>query len=161
MREDTETAVLACGCFWPAQELFRHRQGVISTRVGYTGGENDYPTGDHHPGHAEAVEVVFDPEQTSYRAILEFFFQIHRADLGEDRVGSDYRSEIFTTNENQRHVAQGAIADVDAADIWPGAVVTRISEASVFWEAEPEDQHYLQHYPHGKNQLQPRPSPPE
>ena len=158
MGAETETAVLAGGCFWPAQELLRHREGVISTRVGYTGGENDHPTADHHPGHAEAVEVVFDPAQTSYRAILEFFMQIHRADLGEDRVGTDYRSEIFTTNETQRRVAEATIADVDAAGIWPGAVVTRISEARVFWEAEAEDQQYLGQYPHGKNQLRPGPS---
>jgi peptide-methionine (S)-S-oxide reductase len=158
MGEETETAVLAGGCFWPAQELLRHREGVISTRVGYTGGENDHPTAGHHPGHAEAVEVLFDPEQTSYHAILEFFFQIHRADLGEDRVGSDYRSQIFTLSETQRRVAEVTIADVNTAGIWPGTVVTRISEAGVFWEAEAEDQQYLQHYPHGKNQLRPRPS---
>jgi methionine-S-sulfoxide reductase len=95
MSENTETAILAGGCFWPAQELLRHRDGVISTRVGYTGGENGNPTADNHPGHAEAVEVVFDPERTSYRDILEFFFQIHRPDLGQELVGFDYRSEIF------------------------------------------------------------------
>src|SRR5690242_4094550 len=77
MSENTETAILAGGCFWPAQELLRHREGVISTRVGYTGGENDNPTAGNHPGHAEAVEVIFDPGRTSYRDILEFFFQIH------------------------------------------------------------------------------------
>ena len=95
MSRNTETAILAGGCFWPAQELLRHRDGIISTRVGYTGGENDNPTAGDHPGHAEAVEVIFDPERTSYRDILEFFFQIHRPDLGEGLVGSDYRSEIF------------------------------------------------------------------
>jgi peptide-methionine (S)-S-oxide reductase len=158
IRQSTETATLAGGCFWPAQELLRRREGVISTRVGYTGGENEHPTADHHPGHAEAVEVVFDPEQTSYRAILEFFLQIHRADLGEDRVGSGYRSEIFTRSDAQRHVAEATIADVDAAGIWPGALVTRISENGIFWEAEEEDQQYLQQFPHGKNLLRPRPS---
>jgi peptide-methionine (S)-S-oxide reductase len=127
MSENTETAILAGGCFWPAQELLRHRDGIISTRVGYTGGENDNPTTDHHPGHAEAVEVTFDPARTSYRAILEFFFQIHRPDLGEELVGSDYRSEIFYTSD----------------------------EARPFWEAEAEDQNYLQHYPDGKNQFSP------
>src|SRR5215469_6785648 len=99
MSQNTETAILAGGCFWPAQELLRHRDGVISTRVGYTGGVNDNPTADDHPGHAEAVEVIFDPERTSYRNILEFFFQIHRPDLGEGVVGSDYRSEIFYISE--------------------------------------------------------------
>jgi methionine-S-sulfoxide reductase len=107
MSENTETAILAGGCFWPAQELLRHRDGVISTRAGYTGGENDNPTAGHHPGHAEAVEVTFDPAQTSYRAILEFFLQIHRPDLGEELVGSDYRSEIFYTSDEQRRVAGG------------------------------------------------------
>jgi peptide-methionine (S)-S-oxide reductase len=94
----TETAIPAGGCFWPAQELLRQRAGVISTRVGYTGGENENPTADNHRGHAEAVEVIFDPERTSYRNILEFFFQIHRPDLGEALVGSDYRPEIFYTS---------------------------------------------------------------
>jgi methionine-S-sulfoxide reductase len=101
MSENTETAILAGGCFWPAQELLRHRDGVISTRVGYTGGENDNPTAGNHPGHAEAVEVIFDPGRTSYRDILEFFLQIHRPDPGEGVVGSGYRSEIFSANDDQ------------------------------------------------------------
>jgi peptide-methionine (S)-S-oxide reductase len=142
--DSTETAILAGGCFWPAQELLRHRDGVISTRVGYTGGENDNPTDVNHPGHAEAVEIVFDPERISYRDLLEFFLQIHRPDLGERLVGSDYRSEIFYTSDEQRKVAEGAIADADASGIWPGKVVTEISEAGAFWEAEAEDQDYLQ-----------------
>ena len=146
-----ETAILAGGCFWPAQELLRHRDGVISTRVGYTGGENDNPTGDNHPGHAEAVEVIFDPARTSYRAILEFFFQIHRPDLGEEPVGSDYRSEIFYTSDEQRQVAGDTIAD--ASGLWPGKVVTKISEAGPFWAAEAEDQDYLRDYPESKNQF--------
>ena len=155
MSEKTETAILAGGCFWPAQELLRHRDGVISTRVGYTGGENDNPTTDHHPGHAEAVEVTFDPARTSYRAILELFFQIHRPDLGEGLVGSDYRSEIFYTSDEQRQVAEDTIADADASGLWHGKVVTKISEAGPFWEAGAEDQNYLQHYPDGKNQFRP------
>ena len=153
MGENTETAILAGGCFWPAQELLRHRDGVISTRVGYTGGTNDNPTAGHHPGHAEAVEVIFDPARTSYRAILEFFFQIHRPDLGEEHVGSDYRSEIFYTSDEQRQVAGDTIAAADASGMWPGKVVTKISEAGPFWEAEAEDQDYLRHYPESKNQF--------
>ncbi len=149
MSDKTETAILSGGCFWPAQELWRHRDGVISTRVGYTGGENDNPTGENHPGHAEAVEIVFDPERTSYRDLLEFFFQMHRPDLGEGAVGSGYRSEIFYTSDEQRRIAEETIADADASDIWPGKVVTEISEAGPFWEAEAEDQHYLQRYPDG------------
>ena len=151
--EKTETAILAGGCFWPAQQLFRQREGVISTRVGYTGGDLQNPTGENHEGHAEAVEVVFDPERTSYREILEFFFQIHRADLGEDHVGSDYRSEIFYATDEQRRTAEETIADVDGSGIWPGKVVTEISEAGPFWEAEAEDQDYLRHYPESKNQF--------
>jgi peptide-methionine (S)-S-oxide reductase len=155
MSENTETAILAAGCFWPAQELLRHRDGVISTRAGYTGGENDNPTAGNHPGHAEAVEVVFDPGRTSYRDILEFFFQMHRPDLGEELVGSDYRSEIFYTSDGQRQVANHTKADADASGIWPGKAVTRISEAGPFWAAEAEDQDYLRHYPDGKNLFNP------
>src|SRR5215470_16842449 len=153
MSENTETAILAGGCFWLTQELLRHRDGVISTRVGYIGGENDNPTADHHPGHAEAVEVVFDPEHTSYRDILEFYFQIHRPDLGEGSVGSDYRSEIFYLSDEQRRVAEETIVDGDAARIWPGKAVTKISQAGRFWETEAEDQEYLRKYPDGANQF--------
>jgi peptide-methionine (S)-S-oxide reductase len=112
MSESTETAILAGGCFWTAQELLRHRDGVISTRVGYTGGENDNPTAENHPGHAEAVEVIFDAERAFFRDILEFFFQIHRPDLGEWCVGSEYRSEIFYTSDAQREAAEDTLADL-------------------------------------------------
>jgi peptide-methionine (S)-S-oxide reductase len=120
MSENTETAILAGGCFWLTQELLRHRDGVISTRVGYTGGENDNPTAGNHPGHAEAVEVIFDPGRTSYRNILECFFQVHRPDLGEEVVGNDYRSEIFCTSDEQRQVAGETIAD--ASGFWGAKV---------------------------------------
>jgi len=158
MSDNAETAILAGGCFWPAQELLRHREGVISTRVGYTGGENDNPTDENHPGHAEAVEVVFDPERISYRELLEFFLQSHRHDLGEEVVGSSYRSEIFYTSDEQRRVAEDTIPEVDAAGLLPGKVVTKISEACPFWEAEAEDQDYLHRYPDGYTFL-PRPEP--
>ena len=102
MTDNAETAILAGGCFWGVEELLRHRDGVISTRVGYTGGENDNPTYRNHPGHAEAVEIVFDPERISYRDLLAFFFQSHRHDLDEQLVGSSYRSEIFYTSDEQR-----------------------------------------------------------
>jgi peptide-methionine (S)-S-oxide reductase len=154
MSDKTETAILAGGCFWPAQQLLRQRDGVISTRVGYTGGELPNATYQNE-GHAEAVEIVFDPERTSYREILEFFFQIHRPDLGQDLVGSSYRSEIFYTTGEQRRAAEETLADVDASGIWPGKVVTEISEAGPFWEAEAEDQEYLEHYPDGHNFLRP------
>jgi peptide-methionine (S)-S-oxide reductase len=149
MNDNPETAVLAGGCFWIVQELLRHRDGVISTRVGYTGGENDNPTDENHPGHAEAVEVVFDPERISFRDLLEWFFSIHRCDLGEHFVGSSYRSEIFYTTDEQRKVAEETIPDVDASGHWPGKVVTKISEAGPFWEAVAEDQDALQRYPDG------------
>ena len=160
MSDNAETAILAGGCYWGVQELLRQRDGVISSRVGFTGGENDNPTDENHPGHAEAVEVAFDPERTSYRDILEFFFQIHdpttKDRQGED-VGSDYRSEIFYTSDEQRQVAEDTIADVDASGLWPGKVVTEISEAGTFWEAEAEDQYYLQRHPDGETCHFPRP----
>ena len=159
MAATTETAVLAGGCFWGMQELLRHQHGVISTRVGYAGGENENPTGNSHPGHAEAVEVVFDPGRTSYRDILEFFFQVHdpttRDRQGED-AGPEYRSEIFCTNAEQRQVAEATIADVHASGLWPGPVVTAISEVGPFWAAKAEGQDYLRGYPGEKNQFSPR-----
>ena len=131
------------------QELLRRRDGVIATRVGYAGGENENPTYRNHPGHAEAVEIVFDPARISYRDILEFFFQIHdptTKDRQGNDIGSSYRSEIFATSDEQRQVAEDTIADVEASGLWPGKVVTEISEACPFWEAEAEDQGYLQRY---------------
>jgi peptide-methionine (S)-S-oxide reductase len=149
MSDNAETAILAGGCFWITQELLRHRDGVISTRVGYTGGVNDNPTDEDHPGHAEAVEVVFNPERIFFRDLLEWFFSIHRCDLGEDLVGSSYRSEIFYTSDEQRQVAGDTILDVDASGHWHGKVVTKISKAGPFWEAAAEDQDALQRYPDG------------
>jgi peptide-methionine (S)-S-oxide reductase len=152
MSDSTETAILAGGCFWGAQELLRQRDGVISTRVGYTGGDVPNATYRNHEGHAEAVEIVFDPERISYRDLLEFFFQIHdptTKDRQGNDIGSSYRSEIFYTTDEQRQVAEDTITDVDASGIWPGKVVTEVSEAGPFWEAEPEHQDYLQKYPNG------------
>src|SRR4051812_37352884 len=160
MSDTTETAILAGGCFWGVQELLRKREGVISTRVGYTGGSNEHPTYRNHPGHAEAVEIVFDPDRISYRDILEFFFQIHdpsTKDRQGNDVGSSYRSEIFTVSDEQRRVAEETIADVAAPGLWPGNVVTVISEPAPFWEAEPEPQASLQKYPNGYTCHFPRP----
>ena len=152
MTDNTETAILAGGCFWGVQELLRQRDGIISTRAGYTGGDVPNATYGNHEGHAEAVEIVFDPERISYRDILEFFFQIHDPTTmnrqGND-IGSSYRSEIFYTSDEQRQVAEETIADVEASGLWPGKVVTAVSEAGPFWEAEPEHQDYLQKYPDG------------
>ncbi len=161
MSDNTETAVLAGGCAWIMQQLLRHPQGVISTRIGWTGGEGNNPTEEDPQGHAEAVEVVFDPARLSYRELLEYFFQVHRADLGEDLVGSIYRSEIFYTSEEQRRIAEETIADVDASGHWPGRPVTQISEAGGFLEDPPEDQDYFlrfPEYPEGKKRPFPRTS---
>ena len=148
----TETAILAGGCFWGAQQLLRRRPGVISTRVGYSGGDTPNATYRNHGDHAEAVEIVFDPEQISFRALLEFFFQIHdpstRDQQGND-IGRSYRSAIFYTSEEQRRVALDTIADVDASGLWPGKVVTEVEPAGEFWEAEEEHQDYLEKIPHG------------
>jgi peptide-methionine (S)-S-oxide reductase len=159
MSGHTETAVLAGGCAWIMQQLLRHPDGVISTRVGWTGGEGDNPTEDNPLGHAEAVEVVFDPERLSYRDLLEYFFQVHRPDLGEDVVGSIYRSAVFYTSEEQRRVAVETIADVDASGHWLGKTVTEVSEAGRFWEDPAEDQdHFLRYpeYPEGSKPPFPR-----
>jgi peptide-methionine (S)-S-oxide reductase len=156
MKDGTKTAILAAGCYWMVQQLVRHLDGVVSTRVGYIGGENENPTNDNHPGHAEAVEIVFDPDRLSYRDLLEYFFQIGRPDLEESIVGSRYRSEIFYTTEEQRRVAEETVADVKASGFWP-KVVTAVSEAGPFWESEvPEDQDYLQRYPEGRTFYFPR-----
>lgn len=148
----TETAVLAGGCFWGMEDLIRRRPGVLATRVGYTGGSNDHATYRNHPGHAEAVEIVFDPSQTSYRDILAFFFQIHDPSTknrqGND-IGTSYRSAIFPLTPEQERIARDTIADVDASGLWPAPAVTTIEQAGKFWEAEPEHQDYLVRYPTG------------
>jgi peptide-methionine (S)-S-oxide reductase len=152
MSGTTERAVLAGGCFWGMQDLIRKRPGVISTRVGYTGGKVENATYGNHDGHAEAIEIIFDPEQESFRGLLEFFFQIHdpttKDRQGNDR-GSSYRSAIFTTDDAQRAVAEDTIADVNASGLWPGKVVTEVVPVGAFWQAEPEHQDYLERYPSG------------
>jgi len=147
-----ERAILAGGCFWGVQELLRRYNGVISTRVGYTGGEVANATYRHHGSHAEAMEIIFDPARISYRQLLEYFFQIHdpttRNRQGND-VGTSYRSAIFYTSEEQKHVAEDTIDDVNASGIWPGKVVTEVAPAGSFWGAEPELQDYLLMNPGG------------
>ncbi len=149
MNDSAETAFLAGGCFWVMQQLLRQPDGVITTRTGFMGGDNDNPTDENTGGHAEVVEVVFDPARLSYRGLLDVFFQVHRADLDEGVVGSLYRSEIFCTSAEQRRVAEETIGDVDASGHWPGKTVTNISEAGVFWEGGPEDQDYFLRFPRG------------
>jgi peptide-methionine (S)-S-oxide reductase len=147
-----ERAVLAGGCFWGVQELVRHMPGVISTRVGYSGGDVKNATYRNHGTHAEAIEIIFDPARISYRQLLEFFFQIHdpttRNRQGND-LGMSYRSAIFYTSPEQERIAEDTIADVDASGLWPGKVVTQVEPVGDFWEAEPEHQDYLQRYPDG------------
>lgn len=148
----TERAVLAGGCFWGMQDLLRRYPGVVSSRVGYTGGEVPNATYRNHGNHAEALEIVFRPDQISFRKLLEFFFQIHDPSTlnrqGNDR-GASYRSAIFYTSEAQRQIALDTIADVNASGLWPGKVVTEVTPAGPFWEAEPEHQNYLQRLPNG------------
>jgi peptide-methionine (S)-S-oxide reductase len=152
MTGTTETAILAGGCFWGMQELVRKRPGVISTRVGYTGGANPNATYRNHGTHAEAIEIVFDPSVTSFRDQLEFFFQIHdpttKNRQGND-IGTSYRSAIFYTTDEQKRVAEDTIADIEASGLWPGKVVTEVLSAGPFWQAEVEHQDYLQKYPSG------------
>ncbi|MFF3404926.1 peptide-methionine (S)-S-oxide reductase MsrA [Streptomyces sp. NPDC002742] len=156
----TEKAILAGGCFWGMEELFRRQPGVVSTRVGYTGGEVPNATYRNHGDHAEAIEVVYDPARTDFRALLEFFFQIHdpsTKDRQGNDIGTSYRSGIFYLTDDQKRVAEDTIADVDASGLWPGKVVTEVTPAGDFWEAEPEHQDYLQKFPNGYTCHFPRP----
>jgi peptide-methionine (S)-S-oxide reductase len=152
MAASTERAVLAGGCFWGMQDLVRRQPGVISTRVGYSGGDVPNATYRNHGTHAEAIEIIFDPTKTSYRTLLEFFFQIHdpttRNRQGND-MGTSYRSAIFYASPEQKRIAEDTIADVEASKLWPGKVVTEVAPVGPFWEAEPEHQDYLERYPNG------------
>jgi peptide-methionine (S)-S-oxide reductase len=156
----TEKAILAGGCFWGMQELIRKLPGVISTRVGYTGGDVTNATYRNHGRHAEAIEIEFDNNLTCYRDILVFFFQIHDPTTtnrqGND-LGMSYRSEIFYLSDEQQTMALKTIEDVNTSGLWPGKVVTRVSPARDFWEAEPEHQDYLQQHPAGYTCHYPRP----
>ncbi len=147
-----ERAVLAGGCFWGMQDLIRKLPGVISTRVGYTGGEVPNATYRNHGNHAEAIEIIYDSARISYRKLLEFFFQIHDPTTvnrqGGD-IGASYRSAIFYTDDEQKAVAEDTIADVEASGLWPGKVVTEVAPVGDFWEAEPEHQDYLERIPYG------------
>jgi len=158
--ENTERAVLAGGCFWGMQDLIRKMDGVVATRVGYSGGDVANATYRNHGSHAEAIEIVFDPKRLSYRQLLEFFFQIHdpttKNRQGNDR-GLSYRSAIYYTTDEQKRVAEDTIADVDVSGLWPGKVVTEVAPAGPFWQAEPEHQDYLEKVPNGYTCHYPRP----
>lgn len=147
-----ERSVLAGGCFWGMQDLIRKIDGVLSTRVGYSGGDVPNATYRRHGTHAEAIEIIFDPNRLSYRGLLEFFFQVHdpttRNRQGND-VGASYRSAIYTTSDEQKRIAEDTIADVNASGLWPGRVVTEVAPAGPFWEAEAEHQDYLERVPNG------------
>ena len=148
----TERAVLAGGCFWGMQDLIRKLPGVVATRVGYSGGDVANATYRNHGTHAEAIEVIFDPGRTSYRALLEFFFQIHDPTTPDRQgydIGPSYRSAIYFSDESQRQVAADTIADVEASGLWPGRVVTEVEPVGDFWEAESEHQDYLERIPDG------------
>jgi len=156
----TERAVLAGGGFWGMQDLIRKLPGVVSTRVGYTGGDVENATYRNHEGHAEAIEIDFDPTRIGYRDLLEFFFQIHdpsTANRQGNDIGTSYRSAIFFTTDEQRAIAAETITDVDASGLWPGKVVTEVVAAGDFWEAEPEHQDYLERIPNGYTCHFPRP----
>ncbi|MFE5142871.1 peptide-methionine (S)-S-oxide reductase MsrA [Streptomyces fagopyri] len=156
-----EKALLAGGCFWGMQELIRTLPGVLATRVGYSGGDVPHATYRNHGTHAESIEITFDPAATDYRAILEYFFQIHDPST-QNRQGNDiglsYRSAIYYFDDEQRRVAEDTIADVEASGLWPGKVVTEVVPAGAFWEAEPEHQDYLRKYPEGYTCHFPRPN---
>lgn len=149
---NNERAVLAGGCFWGMEDLIRKLPGIVSTQVGYTGGDVTNATYRNHGTHAEGIEIIFDPAQTTYRQLLEFFFQIHDPSTmnqqGNDR-GMSYRSAIYYVDEFQKEVASDTIKDVDASGLWPNKVVTELDPVSEFWDAEPEHQDYLERIPHG------------
>lgn len=156
----TERAVLAGGCFWGMQDLIRRLPGVVSTRVGYSGGDIPNATYRNHGTHAEAIEIIYDPDLTSYRHLLEFFFQIHdptTVDRQGNDMGASYRSAIYYVDEDQKAVALDTIADIEASGIWPGKVVTQVEPVGDFWNAEPEHQDYLERFPNGYTCHFPRP----
>jgi len=149
MSDRTECVYLSGGCYLITQQLMRHCAGVVATRVGWMGGTGDNPSEQNHGGHAETVEVIFDPARLTLRDLLAYFFMIHRPDLGPEVVGPIYRSEIFFTHAAQRAVAEETIRDVDAAGHWPGTVVTRVTAAGPFVVCAAEEQDYLHRFPAG------------
>ncbi|WP_217382803.1 peptide-methionine (S)-S-oxide reductase MsrA [Streptomyces sp. NK08203] len=161
MDTGTQKAVLAGGCFWGMQDLIRKQPGVVSTRVGYTGGDTQNATYRNHGDHAEAIEILYDPARTSYRDLLEFFFQVHDPSTSDQQgndIGRSYRSAIYYADEDQLRTARDTIADVDASGLWPGPVVTEVEPLGDFWQAEPEHQDYLERYPNGYTCHFPRPN---
>lgn len=149
---EIKQAVFAGGCFWGMEELFRALPGVVDTEVGYTGGEVDHPTYERHTGHAEAISVSYDPSQTTYKALLDFFFRVHNPTTlnrqGND-IGTSYRSAIFYATDEEKREAEAFIDLVNASGAWHGPVVTSLEPITTFWPAEAYHQDYLQHNPSG------------
>lgn len=149
---DNKKIVLAGGCFWGLEDLLRTQPGVIDTEAGYTGGRNENPTYESHPGHAEAVEIIYDPSVTSYKNLLDFFFQIHNPTTlnqqGNDR-GTAYRSAIFFANDEEKEIAEEMIEIVNESERWSGPVVTTLEPLTRFWAAEANHQDYLERNPGG------------
>ncbi|OHT45338.1 peptide-methionine (S)-S-oxide reductase MsrA [Flavobacterium tructae] len=149
---ETKKAYIAGGCFWGMEELFRTRPGILNTEVGYIGGQNENPTYRNHPGHAEGIELTYDPEVTNFREILDYFYRIHNPttiDRQGNDMGSSYRSAIFYQNEEEKAIAKEVINLVDTSKKWGETVVTTLEPYSTFWAAEPEHQDYLQKHPNG------------
>lgn len=145
-------AYLAGGCFWGLEDLVRKQPGIIDTEVGYTGGENENPTYRDHPGHAEALEITYDPDQTSFKKILDFFFQVHNPTTlnrqGND-VGTSYRSAIFYQNDEEKQTGEEMIDIVNRSGRWEDPVVTTLEPFTKFWQAEDYHQDYLEKNPAG------------
>jgi peptide-methionine (S)-S-oxide reductase len=152
MNNEYKKAVFAGGCFWGMEELFRKQDGVVKTEVGYTGGTNDNPTYENHPGHAEALEITYDPTATSYENLLDYFFRIHNPTTlnrqGND-IGTSYRSAIFYTNEEEKNLAEEFIEKVNASGRWDDPVTTTLEPLTTFWSAEEYHQDYLEKNPDG------------
>jgi len=150
--DNYKKAYIAGGCFWGMEELFRTQNGIIDTEVGYIGGENENPTYKFHPGHAEGIEIIYDPKVTSFKKILDYFFRIHNPttiDRQGNDVGSSYRSAIFFQNEEEKAEAEEIIKIVNDSKKWEGNVATTLEPYSTFWNAEPEHQDYLVKNPNG------------
>lgn len=148
----TKKAYIAGGCFWGMEELFRVRQGILDTEVGYIGGANDNPTYRNHPGHAEGLELTYNSEETSFKEILDYFFRIHNpttVDQQGNDIGSSYRSSIFFQDDTEKKISEEVIKIVEDSNKWEGRVVTTLETYSTFWPAEPEHQDYLVRNPNG------------
>lgn len=150
--ENNKKAYIAGGCFWGMEDLFRVRPGIVDTEVGYIGGSNDNPTYRNHPGHAEGIEITYNPEETTFRHILDYFFRIHNpttVDQQGNDMGSSYRSAIFFQNDEEKKDAEDIIEIVNESGKWEANAATTLEPYSTFWAAEPDHQDYLVKKPNG------------